>query len=157
PLEEVGSDQRRVAKTVNFGIIYGQSAFGLARTLRIPQKEAAAFIGAYKERYTGLERFLQACIEEAEQNGFVTTILGRRRAIDDIRSRNRNLRQLGERLAINAVSQGSAADLIKVAMVQLMLRLNDEHEQARLLIQVHDELVLEAPEDDAAAVLDTTV
>ncbi len=157
PLEEVGSDQRRVAKTVNFGIIYGQSAFGLARTLRIPQKEAAAFIAAYKERYTGLERFLQACIREAEENGFVTTILGRRRAIDDIRSRNRNLRQLGERLAINTVIQGSAADLIKVAMVQLMQRLNEEHEQARLLIQVHDELVLEAPEQDAAAVLDTTV
>jgi len=157
PLEEVGSDQRRVAKTVNFGIIYGQSAFGLARTLRIPQKEAAAFIAAYKERYTGLERFLQACIREAEEKGYVTTILGRRRAIDDIRSRNRNLRQLGERLAINTVIQGSAADLIKVAMVQLMQRLNEQHERARLLIQVHDELVLEAPAADAPAVLDTTV
>ncbi len=157
PLEEVDSDQRRVAKTVNFGIIYGQSAFGLARTLRIPQKEAAAFIAAYKERYTGLERFLQACIQEAEENGFVTTILGRRRAIDDIRSRNRNLRQLGERLAINTVIQGSAADLIKVAMVQLMERLNEQHEQTRLLIQVHDELVLEAPTPDASAVLGTTV
>ena len=157
PLEEVGSDQRRVAKTVNFGIIYGQSAFGLARTLRIPQKEAAAFIAAYKERYTGLERFLQACIREAEENGYVTTILGRRRAIDDIRSRNRNLRQLGERLAINTVIQGSAADLIKVAMVQLMERLNEQHDTARLLIQVHDELVLEAPAPYATEVLDTTV
>ncbi len=157
PLEAVNSDQRRVAKTVNFGIIYGQSAFGLARTLRIPQKEAAAFIAAYKERYTGLDRFLQACVQEAEENGFVTTILGRRRAIDDIRSRNRNLRQLGERLAINTVIQGSAADLIKVAMVQLMERLAKEHEEARLLIQVHDELVLEAPKADAEAVLDTTV
>lgn len=156
-LEEVTSDQRRVAKTVNFGIIYGQSAFGLARTLRIPQKEAAAFIAAYKERYTGLERFLQACIKEAEENGYVTTILGRRRAIADIRSRNRNLRQLGERLAINTVIQGSAADLIKVAMVQLMERLNQQHEQARLLIQVHDELVLEAPTAAAQPVLASTV
>ncbi len=157
PIEEVDSDQRRVAKTVNFGIVYGQSAFGLARTLRIPQREAAAFIAAYKERYTGLDRFLQACIEEAEEKGYVTTILGRRRAIDDIRSRNRNLRQLGERLAINTVIQGSAADLIKVAMVQLMQRLRQEHDQARLLIQVHDELVLEAPTPEAADVLTTTV
>ncbi len=157
PLEEVDSDQRRVAKTVNFGIIYGQSAFGLARTLRIPQKEAATFIGAYKERYLGLDRFLQQCVAEAEEKGYVTTILGRRRAIDDIRSRNFNLRQLGERLAINTVIQGSAADLIKVAMVRLLARLGSEHEGARLLIQVHDELVLEAPSSEAQAVLGTTV
>ena len=122
PLEAVNSDQRRVAKTVNFGIIYGQSAFGLARTLRIPQKEAAAFIAAYKERYTGLERFLQACISEAEEKGYVTTILGRRRAIDDIRSRNRNLRHSASAWP-STRSSGRAADLIKVAMVQLMERL----------------------------------
>lgn len=157
PLDDVNSDQRRVAKTVNFGIIYGQSAFGLARTLRIPQKDAAAFIAAYKERYTGLDRFLQQCIAEAEEKGYVTTILGRRRAIQDIRSRNFNLRQLGERLAINTVIQGSAADLIKVAMVRLLGRLGAEHEGASLLIQVHDELVLEAPTAQADSVLATTV
>src|SRR5690606_30221342 len=114
PIEEVNAEQRRVAKTVNFGIVFGQSAFGLARTLRIPQRDAGAFIEAYKERYTGLDRFLQECIQEAEEKGYVTTFLGRRRAIDEIRSRNRNLRLLGERLAINTVIQGSAADLIKV-------------------------------------------
>ncbi len=156
-LPEVDPQQRRVAKTVNFGIVYGQSAFGLARTLRIPQREAASFISAYKERYTGLERFLQQCIAEAEENGYVTTILGRRRGIEEIRSRNRNLRQLGERLAINTVIQGSAADLIKVAMVQLQERLESEHPESRLLIQVHDELVLEAPAASAQAVLHTTV
>src|SRR5690606_26022490 len=126
PLEAVTSDQRRVAKTVNFGIIYGQTAFGLARTLRIPQAEAGAFISEYKERYTGLERFLRACVAEAEDLGYVTTIMGRRRTIDEIRSRNRSLRNLGERLAINTVIQGSAADLIKVAMINLHDRLARE-------------------------------
>ena len=157
PLEDVTADQRRVAKTVNFGIIYGQSAFGLARTLRIPQAEAAAFISTYKERYTGLERFLKACIAEAEDLGYVTTIMGRRRTIDEIRSRNRNLRNLGERLAINTVIQGSAADLIKVAMINLHERLARLEPDARLLIQVHDELVLEAPKSRADEVLAHTV
>jgi len=157
PIEDVTSDQRRVAKTVNFGIIYGQTAFGLARTLRIPQSEAATFIKAYKERYTGLDRFLRACVAEAEDAGFVTTILGRRRVIEEIRSRNRNLRQLGERLAINTVIQGSAADLIKVAMINLHAKLKDDPDGARLLIQVHDELVLETPKDRAEETLKTTV
>ena len=157
PLEQVTAEQRRVAKTVNFGIIYGQSAFGLARTLRIPQGDAAAFIEAYKATYVGLDRFLRACVAEAERHGYVRTILGRRRAIDEVRSRNRNQRQLGERLAINTVIQGSAADLIKVAMVRLHRRLRDEGSRARLLIQVHDELVLEAPDDEAEQALATTV
>ncbi len=157
PLEEVTSDQRRIAKTVNFGIIYGQTAFGLARTLRVPQSEAGSFIKAYKERYTGLERFLRACVEQAEDLGYVTTILGRRRAIEEVRSRNRTLRQLGERLAINTVIQGSAADLIKMAMVRLSERLKAFGGEARLLIQVHDELVLETPADLAREVMDLTV
>lgn len=157
PLEDVTPDQRRVAKTVNFGIIYGQTAFGLARTLRIPQSEAAAFINTYKERYAGLERFLRTCVAEAEDLGYVTTIMGRRRAIEEIRSRNRNLRQLGERLAINTVIQGSAADLIKVAMINLHDRLARFEPSARLLIQVHDELVLEAPKARAEEVLKLTV
>lgn len=157
PLEAVTPDQRRIAKTVNFGIIYGQTAFGLARTLRIPQSEAGAFIAAYKERYTGLERFLRSCVEQAEELGYVTTILGRRRAIEEVRSRNRNLRQLGERLAINTVIQGSAADLIKVAMVRLDERLRELGGGARLLIQVHDELVLETPRSLAEEVKAVTV
>lgn len=157
PLERVTTEQRRVAKTVNFGIIYGQSAFGLARTLRIPQADAAAFIEAYKATYVGLDRFLRACVREAEEHGYVRTILGRRRAIDEVRSRNRNQRLLGERLAINTVIQGSAADLIKVAMVRLHQRLRDVGGTARLLIQVHDELVLEAPADQADETLATTV
>lgn len=157
PLEEVTPDQRRIAKTVNFGIIYGQTAFGLARTLRIPQSDAGAFIKAYKERYTGLERFLRACVDQAEELGYVTTILGRRRAIEEVRSRNRNLRQLGERLAINTVIQGSAADLIKVAMVRLSERLGAFGGEASLLIQVHDELVIETPKALAQEIMDLTV
>lgn len=157
PLPEVTADQRRVAKTVNFGIVYGQSAFGLARTLRIPQREAADFIGAYKERYTGLDRFITDCVGRAEEAGYVATILGRRRMVPEIRSRNRNLRQLGERLAVNTVIQGSAADLIKVAMVRLDERLRSSFPGAHLLIQVHDELVLEAPEGSVEAVSAATV
>ena len=157
PIEEVTSDQRRVAKTVNFGIVYGQTAFGLARTLRIPRGEAQSFIDEYKERYTGLNKFLGTCIAEAEDLGYVTTIMGRRRDIPEIRSRNRNQRFLGERLAINTVIQGSAADLIKVAMIKLNERLKTECEGARLLIQVHDELVLEAPRGVSQRTLEATV
>ena len=157
PLEEVGPEQRRVAKTVNFGIVYGQGAFGLARTLRIPQADARAFIEAYKARYTGLERFLQRCVEEAKATGGVETILGRRRPIPQVHSRNPNERSLGERLAINTVIQGSAADLIKLAMVNLAERLDREQLAARLLIQVHDELVLETPKHEAEQVQALTV
>jgi DNA polymerase I len=149
PLAEVGPDQRRVAKTVNFGIVYGQGAFGLARTLRIPQADARAFIEAYKARYTGLERFLGRCVEEARATGGVETILGRRRPIPQVHSRNPNERALGERLAINTVIQGSAADLIKLAMVHLARDLEREGLAARLLVQVHDELVLETPTVEA--------
>ncbi len=157
PIEEVTPDQRRIAKTVNFGIVYGQTSFGLARTLRIPRGDAQRFIDEYKERYAGLDRFLKTCVEEAEELGYVTTILGRRREIPEIRSRNHNQRFLGERLAINSVIQGSAADLIKVAMVKLGERLRTDCQGARLLIQVHDELVLEAPREVSDAVVRATV
>lgn len=157
PLAEVDGDMRRVAKTVNFGIVYGQTAYGLARTLRIPTADAAAFIDAYKARYTGLDRFLQACVAQAEEHGYVATLLGRRRPVPQVRSRNRNLRSLGERLAINTVVQGSAADLIKVAMVRLHQRFIEGDTGARLLIQVHDELVVETPTEVAEAVRDEVV
>lgn len=151
-IEEVTSDQRRMAKTVNFGIVFGQTAFGLARTLRIPRAEAQAFIDAYKERYQGIDRFLGECVEVAKESGVVSTILGRRRAIPQIRDRNRAVRQLGERLAVNTRIQGSAADLIKVAMNRLAGGLHEREYPARLLIQVHDELVLEVEESAAPEV-----
>ena len=153
-LAEVGDEQRRVAKTVNFGIVFGQTAFGLARTLRIPTGDAAAFIEAYKARYAGIDRFLRSCIEFATEHGYVETILGRRRPVTEVRSRNRNLRSLGERLAINTVVQGSAADLIKLAMLHLDARLAaDESLDAHMIIQVHDELVFDAHEGSADAAL----
>jgi DNA polymerase I len=151
-LADVEAHQRAIAKTVNFGIVYGQTAYGLARTLRIPAAEAQTFIESFKARYTGLERFLRACIDEAKTHGAVTTILGRRRPIPQVHSRNFNERALGERLAINTVIQGSAADLIKLAMVNLAARLEREADGSRLLIQVHDELVLETPREDAERV-----
>ena len=151
-LADVTAEQRRVAKTVNFGIVYGQTAFGLARTLRVPQGDAAAFIEAYKERYRGIDRFLAQCIGFAEEHGYVSTILGRRRPVTEIRSRNRNMRSLGERLAINTVVQGSAADLIKLAMRNLDARLRAEGApDAHMIIQVHDELVFDVAEKDGEA------
>jgi DNA polymerase-1 len=157
PLEQVDDAQRRVAKTVNFGIVYGQTAYGLARTLRIPAADAQAFIAAYKATYVGLERFLRRCVDEAREQGFVRTILGRRRPIPQVRSRNGAERALGERLAINTVIQGSAADLIKLAMVRLDARLTREGTGARMLIQVHDELVLETPKAHAEKARRATV
>ncbi len=157
PLEAVTAEQRRVAKTVNFGIVYGQTAFGLARTLHISTGDAAAFIAAYKERYSGLEGFLQDCVAQAEELGYVATLLGRRRPVPQVRSRNRNVRALGERLAINTVIQGSAADLIKVAMVRLQRRFDQSGRGARLLIQVHDELVVETPRQAAEPVREDVV
>jgi DNA polymerase-1 len=156
-LEEVTAEQRRVAKTVNFGIVYGQTAFGLARTLRIPQGDAAAFIEAYKERYRGIDRFLASCIAFAEEHGYVQTLLGRRRPVSEIRSRNRNQRALGERLAINTVVQGSAADLIKLAMRNLDARLQEEELDAHMIIQVHDELVFDVAEAAAGRAAEVVV
>ena len=145
--DQVTREQRSRAKAVNFGIIYGQGAFGLARGLGISRAEAAKFIDEYKERYPGIPEFMEACVKEAEENGYVSTMLGRRRPISEIHSNNRNLRALGERLAINTVVQGSAADMIKQAMVNLHERISREELDMQLLIQVHDELVLDAPED----------
>ena len=154
PMGEVTREQRTKAKAVNFGIIYGQGAFGLARGLGISKAEAAGFIAAYKSRYPGIVRFMAACILEAEKTGKVSTLLGRQRPIPEIHSQNRSRRALGERLAVNTVVQGTAADMIKVAMVRIHERLRREKLPSRLLIQVHDELVLEAPRELAAETAD---
>lgn len=148
----VSREMRGHAKTVNFGIIYGVSAFGLARRIEgLDQKSAAKLIADYKARFTGIDRFLAQCVDHAKEHGYVTTLLGRRRAIPEINSSNGMHRALGERLAINTVVQGSAADLIKVAMVNLQKRIDDDALPMRLLLQIHDELVLETPEDRAEA------
>jgi DNA polymerase-1 len=143
--EEVTPEQRARAKTVNFGIVYGQTAFGLARTLGIPRGEAQAFIDSYHRRFPRIEQFLGDCVAHAREHGFVRTISGRRRRIEGIDSRNAQRRALAERLAINSVVQGSAADLIKIAMIGLHRRLADENRPSRILLQIHDELLLETP------------
>ena len=144
----VNPDQRRMAKVINFGIIYGMSAFGLARNLGISRKEAEGFIQAYMERYPGVKRYTEETLEEARDQRKVFTLYGRSRTIPDIRSRNWNLRSNAERMAINARIQGTAADLLKLAMIAVDRRLVDT--PGRLLLTVHDELVLEAPEAEAA-------
>jgi len=146
--KSVSSEQRKVAKTINFGVVYGQTPYGLSQTLKISPGEAKAFIDAYFETYSGVKSFLQSLIEEARKNGFVTTRLGRRRFIPEINSQNRMRREMAERTAINTPIQGSAADMIKLAMLSTYQHLKKEHLKSKILLQVHDELVLEVPENE---------
>jgi DNA polymerase-1 len=150
----VTKEQRNGAKMVNFGIVYGITAYGLARRLGIDEKKAAEIINGYKRKFAGITTFLQECVEQARQNGYVETMLRRRRPIPDISSRNVQRRSLAERLSINTVVQGSAADLIKLAMVNIHRRLSREPEWfgVKMLLQIHDELVFECPEEMADAV-----
>ena len=152
PPGEVTDEQRARAKAVNFGIIYGSSAFGLANQLGIANAEAQATIDAYFARYRGVRRFLDETVAEARERGFVRTHLGRRRHLPDIGSRNRGLRAAAERMAVNSVIQGTAADLIKKAMVAVDAAILAEELPARMILQVHDELVFEVPEGDAQRV-----
>ncbi len=145
-------DERNVAKMVNFGIIYGISAFGLSENLEIPREQAQEYIDTYLARFPHVQDFIQRTIEQAGRDGYVTTLLGRRRPVPEIRASNRQTRALGERLAVNSVMQGTAADVIKVAMIRIHDRLREEGRGARLVLQVHDELLLEVPETEASAI-----
>lgn len=148
PLEEVTKDQRRNAKSVNFGIVYGISAFGLANNLGIPRKEAAEIIENYFKTYPGIKDYMNSTIQFAKQNGFVETILGRRRYLRDINSANAVQRGFAERNAINAPIQGSAADMIKIAMIKLHHRIKAENLKTKMILQVHDELLFDVPLDE---------
>ncbi|RPI14575.1 MAG: DNA polymerase I [Lysobacterales bacterium] len=152
PLAEVSSDQRRAAKAINFGLIYGMSAFGLARQLGIERGAAQRYVDLYFERYPGVKRYMDETRATARERGYVETVLGRRLHLPDIRSRNQQLRQYAERAAINAPMQGTAADVVKLAMIKVHDWLRREHGAARLVMQVHDELVLEVPEGEVGAV-----
>jgi DNA polymerase I len=149
---ELTKDERNIAKMVNFGIIYGISAFGLSENLEIPREEAQEYIDAYLARFPFVQDFIERTIEQATRDGYVTTLLGRRRPVPEIRASSRQTRGLGERLAVNSVMQGTAADIIKVAMVRIHRRLREEGRLARLVLQVHDELLLEVPDPEASAV-----
>jgi len=148
----VTAEMRRQAKTINFGIIYGMSDFGLAKALGIGRKEAQTFIDNYFARYPGVLGFMESKKEEARQKGYVTTLLGRRCAVAEIHSPNRNIRDYAERNAINYPIQGSAADIIKVAMVRIHERLKKEKLEAKMVLQVHDELVFDVPQAELEAV-----
>ena len=154
-LKDVTREQRNSAKMVNFGIIYGITAFGLARRLGegVSNEQAATIINDYKARYPGIDRFLGECVSKAKRQGYVETMLGRRRAVPQVESRNPNERQLGDRIAINSVVQGSAADLIKLAMIDLHRQLPDQYPGTRMLLQIHDELVFEVPDKDVPRVM----
>lgn len=145
--EDVTSEMRRMAKAVNFGVIYGQSSFGLAATLGISRDEAARFIDDYFHKYAKVEQYMEQLLDDCDASGYAYTLLGRRRAISGIRKPRPKQRNLSERTAINTVIQGSAADLIKQAMINLHKRLIEEDSPARLLLQIHDELILETPTD----------
>jgi len=138
--------ERSIAKMINFGIIYGISAFGLSENLEIPREEAQSYIDSYLARFPYVQDFIARTIEQAARDGYVTSLLGRRRPVPEIRASNRQTRSLGERLAVNFVMQGSNADIIKVAMITIHRRLREEGRAARLVLQVHDELLLEVPE-----------
>jgi DNA polymerase-1 len=146
--------ERSIAKMINFGIVYGISAFGLAENLEIPREQAQAYIDAYLARFPHVQDFIARTIEQATRDGYVTSLLGRRRPVPEIRASHRQTRALGERLAVNFVMQGSNADIIKVAMIRVHERLRAEGRAARLVLQVHDELLLEVPDAEVGAVRD---
>eukprot|EP00913_Durusdinium_trenchii_P023360 g21938.t1 len=151
--DDVDRDMRRVAKAVNFGVIYGQSPFGLSAALGIPQAEAAEFIDNYFSRYSGVDAYMQNLLKEVVRTGYATTICGRRREITGIQNVTGRQRNLPERTAINTVIQGSAADLIKKAMIAVHARLKGEQHSAQLLLQIHDELVFEVPSADSESLI----
>ncbi len=146
--DEVTADMRRLAKTVNFGVIYGMSGYGLEKATELSREEADQFIVSYFEKYPKVQEYLEATKKMARESGYVQTILGRRRTIPEINSSNRNLREAAERMAINMPVQGSSADIIKVAMIKLDDEMREQQLESKLLLQVHDELIFEVPKNE---------
>jgi len=148
----VTPEMRRNAKAVNFGIVYGQTAFGLAGQLGIPREEAESYIRGYFERYAGVKKWIDATVAEVRKSGHTVTLHGRRRPIPDIEASNQNVRSFAERTAVNTPLQGTAADLIKLAMIEVDRDLRERNLRSRMLLQVHDELVLECPPEELVEV-----
>jgi len=151
-LKDVTSSMRSSAKAVNFGIVYGISDFGLARNIGVTRKEAAAFIDKYFVRYPKIKEYMDSCVRQGHEQGYVTTLFGRRRNLPELKASNYNTRSFGERAAMNTPIQGTAADIIKIAMVRVHKALKDEGFKAKLILQVHDELIVDAPKEEAEAV-----
>jgi DNA polymerase-1 len=152
PLDSMDKDTRNRAKAVNFGIVYGISPFGLAAQLGIPQVEARAYIERYFDRYAGVKTFIDTTLEKVRREGSVRTLFGRMRPIPDMESRNPNQRGFAERTAINTPLQGTAADLIKLAMISIDRQLTERKLTARMILQVHDELIFEVPTDETSEI-----
>src|SRR5262249_42462981 len=144
----INAEHRRRAKAVNFGIVYGLSPFGLSQQIGIDQREAKKFIDAYFEKYQGVRRFIDRVLEETRREQRVKTLFGRSRPIPDINSRNANMRGFAERTAVNTPLQGTAADLIKLAMIEIDRELREQELKSRMLLQVHDELLFEVPKGE---------
>ena len=153
PMEAVTKEMRRNAKAVNFGIIYGQTDFGLSKELGISRGEAKAYIDSYFERYSGVKRWIDEAIQDARVTGISTTMMGRKRYIKDINSKNFNLRSFAERTAVNTPIQGTAADIIKLAMLQVQKNIVAHKFSAKMLLQVHDELIFEVPPQEIAGLI----
>ncbi len=149
PVEMVTSAMRSRAKAVNFGIVYGIGAFSLAKDIGVSRKEADNYIKAYLKHYSGVDKYMKAVVEKAKDSGYVDTMFGRRRYLPELTSSNFNLRSFGERVARNMPIQGTAADIIKIAMIRVFNRLKAENMSSRLILQVHDELIIESPEEEA--------
>ena len=152
PFGQVTDLQRRNAKAVNFGIVYGISSFGLSQDLSITKKEAAEYIEKYFATYPGVKDFLDRSVAQAKEKGYVSTLFGRRRPVPELSSSNFMQRSFGERVAMNSPIQGTAADVIKIAMIRVHQRLRDEKLKSRLILQVHDELLIETAKEEAAQV-----
>jgi DNA polymerase-1 len=148
PIERVDPDSRRLAKTINFGVLYGMGSYGLARDSGLTQEEAAKFIDLYWSRYPAVRAYMDNTLREGRERGYVSTLLGRRRYMPELRSRNGGIRQQAERMAINAPVQGTAADIIKIAMNRLHDRLREGEFKGKMLLQVHDELLFEVPRSE---------
>jgi DNA polymerase-1 len=151
-LEDVDSDMRRRAKVINFGLLYGMSAYRLANDLKVGQREAQSYITQYFDRYPKVKKFIDQLIDQAKKDGYVSTLFDRRRYIPELASKNRNIRQAGERTAINSPIQGTAADIIKLAMINIHRRLQRESLKTKMILQVHDELIFEVPKDELTTI-----
>jgi len=145
---QVTPDMRRVAKTVNFGVIYGMSDYGLEQATELSREEAAQFITAYFDKHPGVRQYIESTKKQAREIGYVQTLLGRRRSIPEVESSNRQVREAGERMAINMPVQGTSADIIKVAMINLYREMSKRQLKSKMLLQVHDELVFEVPQQE---------
>ena len=148
PIEEVTKEQRSSAKAVNFGIVYGISDYGLANQIGVSNKQAKEYINQYLEKYSGIKHFMDSVVESAKEKGYVETLFGRRRYIPEIKSNNYMVRQFGSRVAMNTPIQGTAADIMKIAMINVYNKLKEENIDAKIVLQIHDELLLEVSNKD---------